>query len=100
MQPGQQAPELTPQVVQNAIIQLKKALSQTDGEIITMRSDVQGQIFGNFMQITNGLFQKLEKLTASESKLRVELDKIYQAHPEIKIAAEKEKKDEKGKKAK
>jgi len=87
-----QPPELTPQSVQTGILQMKKALSSIEGECATMRSDAQSKIFENMLAVCGRLIQQSESLKKANLEYAGVLEKIYQAHPEIKIATEKDKK--------
>ncbi len=86
-----QAGEITSQIVQQGIISMKKALSQIEGECATMRGDAQSNIFANMANVCSRLLQQAESLKQTNKGLNDTLEKIYQAHPEIKIANEKQK---------
>ncbi len=93
MQP--QSNEITPQVVQQGILSMKKSLSQIEGECATMRGDAQSNIFNNIANICSRLIQQSESLKKRNEEYVKVLEKIYQAHPEIKIATEAESKKQK-----
>jgi len=86
MQPQPGTPEITPQVIQNGILSMKKSLSQIEGECNTMRGDAQSAIFNNMANICGKLIQQSEALKKANEEFVKMLEKIYQAHPEIKIA--------------
>jgi len=87
----QQAGEITPQQIQEGIIQMKKSLSQIEGECNTMRSDAQSNIFINMANVCGRLVQQVDQLKRAKQESDATLEKIYQAHPEIKIAMAKQK---------
>ena len=96
MQPQQgMGGEITPQIVQQGILSMKKSLSQIEGECNTMRGDAQGAIFNNIANICGRLIQQSESLKKANKDYEDVLTKIYQAHPEIKIATDAENKKQK-----
>jgi len=80
---------LNPQQVGQILINLKKQLSQVEGEISTMRGDAQSAVFNNVGQILNQIYQEMDQL--KEGRLRAEkaLEDIYHGWPDVKIAMEK-----------
>lgn len=95
MQPQQGMGEITPQIVQQGILSMKKSLSQIEGECATMRGDAQSNIFNNIANICSRLIQQSESLKRANKEFADILEKIYQAHPEIKIATDAESKKQK-----
>jgi len=92
MQPQQ---EITPQVIQQGILGMKKQLSQIEGECNTMRGDAQSSIFNNIASICGRMIQHEETLKRQLQEKTALIEKIYQAHPEIKIATEADNKKQK-----
>jgi len=86
-----QADEITPQIIQQGIISMKKALSQIEGECTTMRQDAQSKIFENMVNICNRFIQEMEMLKKANKDYVDTLEKIYQAHPDLKISMTKQK---------
>ena len=97
MQPQQ---DLSPQVIQDGIAQMKKGLSQIDGECTTLRIEAQGRVFQNMIQICGTLLQQIDRLKKDSVTKQETLDKIFNAHPDIKIQFDKAKKEEHAKEAK
>lgn len=87
----QQTGEITPQQIQEGIMQMKKSLSQIEGECTTMRGDAQSNIFTNMANVCGRLLQQVDQLKRTKQESDTTLEKIYQAHPEIKIGMEKQK---------
>lgn len=91
MQPQQ---ELTPQAIQDGIAQMKKGMSQIDGECTTLRIEAQGRVFQNMIQICSTLLQQIAQLKKGNEDYKETLEKIWNAHPDIKIQFDKETKEE------
>jgi hypothetical protein len=89
----QQIQKITPEMINRTLTGMKRELSRVEGEITTMRGDVQANVFqgivGMFNQLHNDNLE-LEKQVKEQSDT---LDKIYQGHPDIKIRMEAEKKE-------
>ena len=64
----QQGGEITSQQIQEGIIQMKKSLSQIEGECNTMRGDAQSNIFVNMANVCGRLLQQVEQLKQIKSK--------------------------------
>ena len=92
---AQQPQKLDPQQVQNILTELKRRMSQAEGEMTTMREDAKSMLFNNVAQILNQAFTEIAKGQKAEATL----EEIYNGHPEIKIAMDKKAKeaDEKAK---
>jgi len=83
--PGQMR-SITPDLFMQSIQQMKKAMSQSEGEVATARQEVISNVFQNFVQLGNAIFSEMQR-----GKVAMEtLSKIYQAHPDIKIAMDAE----------
>lgn len=91
--------EMTPQAVQTAILTMKQRLSQIEGECSTMRVDAQSKVFENLANICGRYIQDLEMLKRSKEQVEATLNKIYEAHPEIKLAMEPKTKESVSEKA-
>ena len=92
---AQQPQKLDPQQVQNILTELKRRMSQAEGEMTTMREDVKSMLFNNVAQILNQAFGEIAKGQKAEATP----EEIYNGHPDIKIAMDKKAKevDEKSK---
>lgn len=84
-QPGQ-VREITPDLFMQSIQQMKKAMSQSEGEVATARQEIISNVFQNFVQLGNAIFSQMARGTAAIATV----EKIYQAHPDIKIAMDAE----------
>ena len=87
----QQTSEITPQQIQEGIMQMKKSLSQIEGECTTMRGDAQTNVFTNMANVCGRLLQQVDQLKRARKESDDMLEKIYQAHPDLKIAMAKQK---------
>jgi len=83
----------TPQAIQDGIAQMKKGMAQIDGECTTLRIEAQGRVFQNIIQICSTLLQQIDRLKKGNAEFKDTLDKIWSAHPDIKIQFDKEQKD-------
>lgn len=92
--------ELTPQVIQDGIAQMKKGLSQIDGECTTLRIEAQGRVFQNMIQICGSLLQQIAGLKKGNKEYKETLEKIWSAHPDLKIQFDKDQKVERDKESK
>lgn len=90
---SQQRVPLDAQGINNALTQLKKQLSQIEGEAISIRGDATTQLFQNFAQILGGVFQEREASVKALDEAKATLENIFRGHPEIKIALDKEAKE-------
>ena len=68
----QQAGEITPQQIQEGIIQMKKSLSQIEGECNTMRSDAQSNIFINMANVCGRLVQQVDQLKRAKQEFAID----------------------------
>ena len=73
---------------------LKRQMSQIEGEVSTMRSDATSSLFQNFAALTNQVFQERERSNAELATTKAILEEIYQGHPDIKISIEAKAKEE------
>jgi len=80
---------LDPQQVGQILMQLKKQLSQVEGEISTMRGDAQSAVFNNVGQILNQIYQELTQIKEARLQLEKTLGEIYQGWPDVKISMDK-----------
>lgn len=86
---------LSPEMINQGLTQMKRSLSQIDGESHTMLIEAHTTIFQNFASICNQLVNEKLALEAKIKELGDTLDKIYQGHPEILIAMGKDAKPKK-----
>ena len=91
---NQQKVPLDAQGINNALQQLKKQLSQVEGEAIAIRGDAATQLFQNFAQILGGVFQEKEVSAKALEEANTTLENIFRGHPDIKIALDKEAKEQ------
>ncbi len=90
----QQKP-LDPQQVGQILGNLKKQLSQVEGEISTMRGDAQSAVFNNVGQILNQIYQQMDQIKESQLTLEKTLGEIYQGWPDVKISMDKKAQEKK-----
>ena len=72
---------------------MKKQMAQVKGEMNMMENDATSSLFNNFAQMINQVFGMKED---ADRRLKISedtLEKIYQGHPDIKIALDKEAKE-------
>ena len=78
---------------------LKRRMAQTQGEAQQILSDVQSQTMEQVFQMTQGLFNNLAQKDQEIKKLKEDIEKCYNAHPELKVIIDappdKEKKSKK-----
>jgi len=89
--PQQQKPDLTPKYINELLTQWKKLSSGAQGEADTIRQDSSSSLFSSFASLAGELLNQRTNLEGELKALSSKLDKIYQSHPEIKIAEEKDK---------
>ncbi len=94
--------EITPQVFSQTMGQLKRRIAQVQGETQQMNADTMTDTLNQIMQIVNQVFTQSTQKDRTLKEIQSKLDKCYNAHPELKIAAEQSAKDasEKSKKGK
>ena len=97
-----QQPEITPQTFSQSMGQLKRRIAQVQGETQQMNADTMTDTLNQIMQMVNQLFTQGSQKDRLLQEVQSKLDKCYNAHPELKIAAEQSAKDasEKSKKGK
>ena len=76
---------------------MKKQVAQIDGEATMMRNDANSSLFQNFGQMINQVWGEKENVEHKLLEATATLEKIYQGHPDIQIAIEKEAKETKAK---
>ena len=67
---------------------LKRRMAQTQGEAQQILSDVQSQTMEQVFQMVQGLFNSMAQKDQEIIKLKENIEKCYNAHPELKIAEE------------
>ncbi len=97
MMPPQQMPPLDSKKISEILTNMKKQMSQVKGEMATMENDATSSLFHNFAGMINQVYAEKEQAQKKATDLQATIDKIYQGHPDIKIAMEK-KPDDKPKK--
>ncbi len=98
----QQQQEITPQTFSQSMGQLKRRIAQVQGETQQMSADTMTDTLNQIMQMVNQIFTQSTQKDRLLQEIQGKLDKCYNAHPELKIAAEQAAKDasEKSKKGK
>jgi len=91
-QPGGGKPLDAGQITQ-FLTNLKRQMSQVEGEISTMKSDSMASLFQNFANMINQVWGMKEGQQKRAESLQKILDDIYAGHPDIKIAMEAEAKE-------
>ena len=84
--------EITPQNFANTMGQLKRKIAQVQGETQQMQADSMSETMNQIMSMVNQVFAQAGQKDAKINELQTELDKCYNAHPELKISAEADKK--------
>ncbi len=93
----QQVPELDAKKISEILTGMKKQMSQVEGEMATMKNDAMSSLFQNVAGMMNQLFTEKTNLEHKLKEHEATLEQIYQGHPDIQIAIEKEAKDTKAK---
>ena len=88
----QQQQDITLQLFQQNIGGLKRRLAQTQGEATQLTTDAVSQTLESIMGITSQIFNQMAAKDRRITELKAELEKVYNAHPELKVTAEAEKK--------
>ena len=88
-------PPLDPKSINEMLTNLRKQVSQIEGETVTMKSDAMSGVFNAFAQILSNVFQEKIKGETERDELKKTLADIYQGHPDIKIQMEKQPEDKK-----
>jgi len=86
---------LDPQQVGQILGNLKRQLSQVEGEISTMRGDAQSAVFNNVGKILNQIYQEMTQIKEAKLQLDKILGEIYQGWPDVKIAMDKKAEEKK-----
>ncbi len=86
-----QQPELDAKKIGEFLTNMKKQMGQVEGECQMMRTDAITSLFQSVAQMFNQVFAKKDAADNQVKELQATLDKIYQGHPDIKIAMEKPK---------
>lgn len=68
---------------------MKKQMGQVEGECTMMRNDAVTSLFQSVAQMLNQVISQKDGAQNQLKELQATLDKIYQGHPDIKIAMEK-----------
>lgn len=76
---------------------LKRRIAQTQGEANQIISDVQSQTMEQIFQMAQGLFNQIAQKDQEIQKLKENIEKCYNAHPELKAIIEEPPKEPKGK---
>jgi len=92
-----QPPVLDAKKISEILTGMKKQMSQVEGEMSTMKNDAMSSLFQNCAGMMNQLFTEKENLAHKLKEHEATLEKIYQGHPDIQIAIEKEAKETKAK---
>ncbi len=72
---------------------LKRRLAQTQGEANQLTADAMSQTMDSIMNITQQIFNQMAAKDRRITELKAEIEKVYNAHPELKIAKDAEAKD-------
>ncbi len=88
----QQQQDVTLQIFQQNLGALKRRLAQTNGEASQLTTDAMSQTMESIMGITTLIFNQMAAKDRRIVELKAELEKVYNAHPELKVSAEAEKK--------
>lgn len=97
---SQQSQEITPQIFQQQMAQLKRRIAQVQGETQQMNADTMTDTLNQIMQMVNQLFTAGAAKDRNLSETLLKLEKCYNAHPELKISEEADAKKAKEKAAK
>ena len=89
----QQQQDITPQMFQQNMGQLKRRLAQASGEAQMLQNDNQNQLIETVMNMVNQVFAQSNAKDVKLADIQGKLDKCYNAHPELKIAEETEAKE-------
>lgn len=90
-------PVLDAKKISEILTSMKKQMSQVEGEMTTMKSDAMSSLFQNVAGMMNQLFTEKTNLEHKLKEAHATLEQIYQGHPDIQIAIEKEAKETKEK---
>jgi ABC-type enterochelin transport system substrate-binding protein len=91
----QPRPVLDSKKISEILTNMKKQMSQVEGEIATMKSDAMSSLFQNLAGMLNQIFGEKEDAEKKNGELQAIIDKIYQGHPDIKISMEEKPKEKK-----
>ena len=88
----QQQQDITLQAFQGNMGQLKRRLAQTQGEANQLNADAMSSTLDSIMGISTQLFNQMVAKDRRITELKKELEEVYNAHPELKVAKEKKSK--------
>ena len=88
----QQQQDITLQAFQQNMGQLKRRLAQTQGEANQLNADAMSSTLESIMGISTQLFNQMAAKDRRITELKKELEEVYNAHPELKVAKEKKSK--------
>ena len=80
------------QMVEQQLLQMKKRTSQIKGELNDGITETIADNFKSFYQIAQQLTGQIDQRDKQIVELEKDLEAVYNAHPELKIAAEAKKK--------
>ncbi len=89
MNPQQQKEPLDSKKINEILTQMRKEMGRVKGERDMMENDTISSMFQNFANVVGQLYQDKEVAETKLKGLQATIDKIYQGHPDIKIAMEK-----------
>ncbi len=75
---------------------LKRRIAQTHGEANQIISDVQSQTMEQIFQMAQGLFNSIAQKDQEIKNLKEDIEKCYNAHPELKAIVEEKPTPKKG----
>ena len=94
---AQNQPPITFGMFQQNMGQFKRRMAQTMGEATQIISDVQSQSMEQIMQMSQNAFNQIAIKDKEIEKLKENIEKCYNAHPELKAIVEDTPKDTKSK---
>ncbi len=89
----QRPPITDPKQIGSFLTTMKKQMAQIEGEITMMNNDGTTSLFNNVADMMNEVWMQKVQLEKKLKEAEDTLEKIYQGHPDIKIALEAEKKE-------
>ena len=91
MMPNPQAPNFS-QILEQNLMSMKKRTSQIKGELNDGLTETISKNFEQFYQLGQQLTGQIDAKDKEIESLKKELEDVYNAHPELKVAKEKKSK--------
>ncbi len=85
--------DITPQVFSQNMGALKRRLAQSNGEAAMLANDNLNQFIETILNMVNQVFAQSNSKDVIITDTKAKLEKVYNAHPELKIAEEQAAKD-------